>query len=295
MSCDEDLEGMVVDLSFEGVADEREEGAERLSHRGPAVRGGDGGGGRGGEEGTRGKRGGSGSEAIAGRGSDDTGGGGEREHQQQAPSSAARSPAPQRVGRQQKPRAQEKQQPPSVPAGAAAASAAALPPGVEDIDVGVQDEGDSHLLNPDYVKEHAAFLRKQEKRNRPTDYIRAKQKDMRSSMRSVLVDWICEVCDQFKLSSRTLFQVRVFFFKCWGGECGVVWTHHIPPSVRQAYIRRLVAAVAGGGFACGGRIALGVSGTKHGCPAAFDFEVAVSIFWRSIFFENNLPSCVHVA
>lgn len=83
-----------------------------------------------------------------------------------------------------------------------------LPPGVKDIDAGVQEEGDSHLLNPDYVKEHAAFLREQEKRNRPTAYIGLKQKDMRPSMRSVLVDWICEVCDQFKLSARTLFQVR---------------------------------------------------------------------------------------
>lgn len=82
-----------------------------------------------------------------------------------------------------------------------------LPIGVEDIDAGVWDEGESHLLNPDYVVEHAAFLRVQEKKNRPGAYIGSRQKDMRSSMRSVLVDWIVEVCDQFKLSPRTLFQV----------------------------------------------------------------------------------------
>lgn len=78
---------------------------------------------------------------------------------------------------------------------------------MKDIDAGVSEEGESHLLNPEYAKEHALYLREQEKRNRPVAYIGAKQKDMRPSMRSVLVDWICEVCDQFKLSSRTLFQV----------------------------------------------------------------------------------------
>ena len=82
-----------------------------------------------------------------------------------------------------------------------------LPVGVEDIDAGMWEEGDCHLLNPDYVVEHAAFLRVQEKRNRPGSYIESRQKEMRPSMRSVLVDWIVEVCDQFKLSSRTLFQV----------------------------------------------------------------------------------------
>lgn len=87
-----------------------------------------------------------------------------------------------------------------------------LPAGVEDIDAGVEEEAESHLLNPDYVVEHAAFLRVQEKRNRPAAYIGERQKDMRQSMRSVLVDWIVEVCDQFKLSSRTLFQVRRVFF-----------------------------------------------------------------------------------
>lgn len=89
-----------------------------------------------------------------------------------------------------------------------------LPMGVEDIDAGVWDEGESHLLNPDYVVEHAAFLRVQEKKNRPGAYIGSRQKDMRSSMRSVLVDWIVEVCDQFKLSPRTLFQVLLQSIIC---------------------------------------------------------------------------------
>lgn len=82
-----------------------------------------------------------------------------------------------------------------------------LPAGVEDIDAGAWDSEESHLQNPDYAVEHAAFLRTQERRNRPAAYIGMRQKDMRQSMRSVLVDWIVEVCDQFKLSSRTLFQV----------------------------------------------------------------------------------------
>lgn len=82
-----------------------------------------------------------------------------------------------------------------------------LPAGVEDIDAGAWDSAESHLQNPDYAVEHALYLRTQERRNRPAAYIGSKQKDMRQSMRSVLVDWIVEVCDQFKLSPRTLFQV----------------------------------------------------------------------------------------
>lgn len=82
-----------------------------------------------------------------------------------------------------------------------------LPAGVEDIDAGAWDSEESHLQNPDYAVEHAMFLRTQERRNRPSAYIGSRQKDMRQSMRSVLVDWIVEVCDQFKLSSRTLFHV----------------------------------------------------------------------------------------
>lgn len=91
---------------------------------------------------------------------------------------------------------------------AAAGARTPLPAGVEDIDAGVLDAAESHLQNAEYVVEHAAFLRTQERRNRPGAYIGGKQKDMRHNMRSVLVDWIVEVCDQFKLSSRTLFQVR---------------------------------------------------------------------------------------
>lgn len=91
---------------------------------------------------------------------------------------------------------------------AAAGARTPLPAGVEDIDAGVVDAAESHLQNAEYVVEHAAFLRAQERRNRPGAYIGGKQKDMRHNMRSVLVDWIVEVCDQFKLSSRTLFQVR---------------------------------------------------------------------------------------
>lgn len=104
-------------------------------------------------------------------------------------------------------------------ASAAAGTRTPLPAGVDDIDVGVWDEGDSHLRNPDYVVEHAAFLKVQEKRNRPAAYIGARQKDMRQSMRSVLVDWIVEVCDQFKLSSRTLFQVQHHVCVCMRFSC----------------------------------------------------------------------------
>lgn len=97
----------------------------------------------------------------------------------------------------------------------AAGARTPLPAGVEDIDAAVMDEAESHLQNAEYSVEHAAFLRIQERRNRPVPYIGMKQKDMRQHMRSVLVDWIVEVCDQFKLSSRTLFQVRrVSVFVC---------------------------------------------------------------------------------
>eukprot|EP00752_Nemacystus_decipiens_P002871 g2672.t1 len=220
MSCDEDLEGMVVDLSFEGVADEREEGGgggggggERASRRGSTRSS------RHGAEGEEGRARGTGGDraAAAEQACSDreaAGGGGaaaaEREHggeaQLQSRPASVATRRQQQQQQQQRRRRQQQQQRQHSSARIASAAAAALPPGVEDIDAGVGEEGDAHLLNPDYVKEHAAFLREQEKRNRPSAYIGTKQKDMRPGMRSVLVDWICEVCDQFKLSSRTLFQ-----------------------------------------------------------------------------------------
>ncbi|CAM9550574.1 unnamed protein product, partial [Choristocarpus tenellus] len=81
-----------------------------------------------------------------------------------------------------------------------------IPQGVQDIDATIKSESDPHLLNAEYSWEQAANLRTQERVNRPKPYIFVGQ-DIKPSVRSVLIDWIVEVCDQFHMSSRALFQV----------------------------------------------------------------------------------------
>lgn len=60
---------------------------------------------------------------------------------------------------------------------------------------------DSHLYNP----ETFAYLRQCEIRKRPTtDYIRLNQHDLNPNMRNVLVDWMIEVSEEYKLQPETL-------------------------------------------------------------------------------------------
>lgn len=255
MSCDEDLEGMVVDLSFEGVADDPTwRQADRPSIAGREEAGGKGVVRQGGGGSEAGRRSTGAREAPEGRdrrgrvrrpgvarfaqggkeavvegddaaensaGSQPESGGRSARHAPAASEATDRCrEAPLSTsahssgsgGGSVHPQPQPTPPAASQPSRASSAAIAAglntpLPPGVEDIDAESSQCSESHLCNPDYSQEHAAYLRVQETRNRPSAYIGVRQRDMRQNMRSVLVDWIVEVCDQFKLSSRTLFQV----------------------------------------------------------------------------------------
>lgn len=58
---------------------------------------------------------------------------------------------------------------------------------------------------PEYVEEIYAHLREAEARNRPKHNYMKKQSDITTSMRSILVDWLVEVSEEYKLHRETLF------------------------------------------------------------------------------------------
>nr|XP_022320685.1 G2/mitotic-specific cyclin-A-like [Crassostrea virginica] len=58
---------------------------------------------------------------------------------------------------------------------------------------------------PEYAKEIYSYLREAELRNRPKPGYMKKQQDITSSMRSILVDWLVEVSEEYKLHRETLF------------------------------------------------------------------------------------------
>lgn len=70
-----------------------------------------------------------------------------------------------------------------------------------DIDVG--DENDPQLCCV-YVNDIYSFLRETEVRYHPKDYMQY-QKDITPHMRAILVDWLIEVAEEYKLSSETLY------------------------------------------------------------------------------------------
>lgn len=58
---------------------------------------------------------------------------------------------------------------------------------------------------PEYVEEIYAHLREAEAKNRPKHNYMKKQSDITASMRSILVDWLVEVSEEYKLHRETLF------------------------------------------------------------------------------------------
>jgi cyclin A len=70
-----------------------------------------------------------------------------------------------------------------------------------DIDVG--DENDPQLCCV-YVNDIYEYLRENEVRYHPKDYMMY-QKDITPHMRAILVDWLIEVAEEYKLSSETLY------------------------------------------------------------------------------------------
>jgi len=70
----------------------------------------------------------------------------------------------------------------------------------EDIDV---DDNDPQLCKI-YVNDIYEYLRESEVKYRPIDYM-LQQREINSSMRAILVDWLVEVAEEYKLSSETLY------------------------------------------------------------------------------------------
>ncbi|KAF8673900.1 hypothetical protein HU200_048347 [Digitaria exilis] len=89
---------------------------------------------------------------------------------------------------------------------AALKPAAPLPAAAGDAADG-EEEGDPQLCAP-YASDIYSYLRslEAEPRRRPaTDYIAAVQVDVTPNMRSILVDWLVEVAEEYKLVSDTLY------------------------------------------------------------------------------------------
>lgn len=63
-----------------------------------------------------------------------------------------------------------------------------------------------HILTvPEYAEEIYTYLREAELRNRPRVRYMKRQPDITTSMRSILVDWLVEVAEEYKLHRETLF------------------------------------------------------------------------------------------
>lgn len=56
----------------------------------------------------------------------------------------------------------------------------------------------------EYQVDILAYLREAEKRHRPKPLYMKKQPDINQSMRTILVDWLVEVCEEYRLQNETL-------------------------------------------------------------------------------------------
>ncbi|KAG8452751.1 hypothetical protein GDO86_004514 [Hymenochirus boettgeri] len=70
---------------------------------------------------------------------------------------------------------------------------------------------DGSIIDPDaiavseYIEEIHQYLREVEVKNRPKAYYMRKQPDITSAMRMILVDWLVEVVEEYKLRTETLY------------------------------------------------------------------------------------------
>lgn len=68
------------------------------------------------------------------------------------------------------------------------------------------EERESLLMNCDeYREDILSYMRKMELENRPKPSYMKKQQDISSSMRSILVDWLVEVSEEYRLNLETLY------------------------------------------------------------------------------------------
>ena len=76
---------------------------------------------------------------------------------------------------------------------------------------------DSNACAKEYTSDIFAHLQDVEKRYMPdARYMETVQSDVNSAMRGILVDWLVEVADEYKLSSETLFLTVAYVDRCLG-------------------------------------------------------------------------------
>ncbi|XP_048776995.2 G2/mitotic-specific cyclin-A-like [Ostrea edulis] len=76
---------------------------------------------------------------------------------------------------------------------------------IEDLESKPLDRESIITTVPEYAKEIYSYLREAEMKNRPKPGYMKKQQDITNSMRSILVDWLVEVSEEYKLHRETLF------------------------------------------------------------------------------------------
>ncbi|XP_071492210.1 G2/mitotic-specific cyclin-A-like [Diadema antillarum] len=75
----------------------------------------------------------------------------------------------------------------------------------------VQVEGrDLSLGEPEYAEEIFNYLKEAEQKNRPRHGYMRKQPDITNSMRCILVDWLVEVAEEYRLHNETLYLAAAF-------------------------------------------------------------------------------------
>ena len=82
----------------------------------------------------------------------------------------------------------------------------------QDIDVAHSD--DPHMC-VQYVNDIYSHLRESEEHQKPDPaYMERVQKDINATMRGILVDWLVEVAEEYKLSSETLYLSVCYIDRC---------------------------------------------------------------------------------
>lgn len=75
---------------------------------------------------------------------------------------------------------------------------------VEDTSIVPRNDRERFFEVEEYQEDILAYLKEAEKRHRPKSAYMKKQPDINHSMRTILVDWLVEVCEEYRLQSETL-------------------------------------------------------------------------------------------
>lgn len=75
---------------------------------------------------------------------------------------------------------------------------------VEDTSLVPRNDRERFFEVEEYQVDILAYLKEAEKRHRPKPAYMKKQPDINHSMRTILVDWLVEVCEEYRLQSETL-------------------------------------------------------------------------------------------